>query len=142
MLGEESPALIETPSQRPRLLIAEDEAPLLEALQEMLQLKGYDVVAVTRNGARAIELARDLKPDLVLTDYRMPGADGVTVTESILEHSPNTQVVMFTAYDETTLSVEATRVGIHAFLVKGCTPSLIAQALGSALRQKRWLDAR
>jgi DNA-binding NarL/FixJ family response regulator len=130
------------PSPRPRVLIAEDEEQLREALQELLEEKGYQVVAVTRNGAEAIELGKDLKPDLVLVDYRMPGADGVTVTAALKEDSPNTQIVMFTAYDETSLSIDATRAGIFAFLVKGCAPSLIFQALESAWKQKQRLDAR
>lgn len=126
---------------RPTVLIAEDEEPLQEALEEMLKGKGYEVVAVTGNGTKAIELGRDLKPDLALVDYRMPGADGVSVTEALQEYSPNTQIVMFTAYDETSLSIEATRAGIFAFLVKGCAPSLILQALGSAWKEKQRLDA-
>lgn len=129
-----------SPSLRPRMLIAEDEPELREALQEMLESKGYDVVAVTGNGTTAIELGTHLKPDLALVDYRMPGADGVSVTEALHEYSPNTQVVMFTAYDEISLSIEATRVGIFAFLVKGCAPSLILQALDSAWKQKQKLD--
>jgi DNA-binding NarL/FixJ family response regulator len=126
----------------PRVLIAEDEEQLQEALQEMLESKGYEIVGVTGNGTTAIELGRDLRPDLALVDYRMPGANGVAVTEALKEYSPNTQIIMFTAYDETSLSIEATRAGIFAFLVKGCAPSLIYQALESAWTQKQTLDAR
>ena len=128
--------------RRPRVLIAEDEEELQEALQEMLEGKGYEIVAVTGNGTRAIELGRDLKPDLALVDYRMPGADGVSVTEALQEYSPSTRIIMLTAYDETSLSIDATRAGVYAFLVKGCAPSLIAQALDGAWKQKQQLDAR
>jgi DNA-binding NarL/FixJ family response regulator len=124
------------------VLIAEDERPLGEALREMLETKGYDVVALIENGTNAIELGRDLRPDLALVDYRMPGADGVSVTEALKESSPNSQIVMFTAYDESSLSIDATRAGIFAFLVKGCAPSLILQAMESAWKEKQRLDAR
>jgi two-component system, response regulator PdtaR len=130
------------PSPRPRVLIAEDEEQLREVLQELLEEKGYEVVAVTGNGTEAIELGKDLKPDLVLVDYRMPGANGVSVTEALQADNPNTQIVMFTAYDETSLSIEATRAGIYAFLVKGCAPSLILQALEGAWKQKQRLEAK
>ena len=72
----------------------------------------------------------------------MPGADGVSVTEALQEYSPSTRVIMLTAYDETSLSIDATRAGVFAFLVKGCAPSLIAQAMDSAWTEKQLLDAR
>jgi response regulator NasT len=128
-----------SPAVRPTVLIADDDEMLQEALQEMLQDEGYRIVGVTGNGVEAVELGKELKPDLALIDYRMPGADGVFVTESIKEHSPETQILMFTAYNETSLSIDATRVGIFAFLVKGCAPSVLLQALESALEHKREL---
>ena len=132
-------AVNRSPIVRPTVLIADDDEMLQEALQEMLQDEGYEIVGVTGNGVQAIELGRDLKPDLALIDYRMPGADGVYVTEAIKEHSPDTQILMFTAFNETSLSIDAARVGIFAFLVKGCAPSLIFQALESALKHKHEL---
>ena len=124
---------------RPTVLIADDDAQLQEALREMLEDEGYEIVAVTGNGVEAAELGSELKPDLALVDYRMPGADGVYVTEAIKEHSPDTQVLMFTAFNETSLNIDATRVGIFAFLVKGCAPSLILQTLEGALKHRQEL---
>ena len=71
------------PSARPRMIIVEDEVELRGALLEMLESAGYEVVGITDNGLEAITLAERAKPDLMLVDYRMPGADGVTVTRAV-----------------------------------------------------------
>jgi len=65
---------------------------------------------------------------------------GVAVTRYVKERSPNTQVVLFTAYDEMSLSLDATEAGVFAFLVKGCSPSLILQALSGAWDEKQRRD--
>jgi DNA-binding NarL/FixJ family response regulator len=138
--GQGGSTMIDATAPRPTLLIADDELELQEALQEMLQFGGYDVVGAAGSGTEAIALGKELKPDLALVDYRMPGANGIMVTEAIKRESPHTQVIMFTAYDETSLSLEAAEAGVFAFLVKGCAPSLILQALTSAWDQKKKLD--
>lgn len=128
-------------SPHPTVLIAEDESELLEALRDMIEGKGFEVVAATTQGGEAVDVADRSKPDLALLDYRLPGVDGVAITRAIKRTSPNTQVIMFTAYDEMSLSVDATQAGVFAFLVKGCPPSLILQALESAWELKQELDA-
>jgi DNA-binding NarL/FixJ family response regulator len=122
---------------RPTIVIAEDEEQLREALVEMLRDNDYDVVAEASTGSEATSLTAALDPDLVLMDYRMPGMDGVSATEIIKELNARTAVVMFTAYDETSLSLEAIRAGVSAFLVKGCEPALILRALENALEGRR-----
>lgn len=131
----------DTESIRPSVLIAEDESELLEALRDMVEGKGFRVVAATTHGGEAIEIAARHRPDLALLDYRLPGIDGVAIARAIKSDSPNTQVIMFTAYDEMSLSVDATRAGVFAFLVKGCPPSLILQALERAWEFKQELEA-
>ena len=128
-------------SHRPTILIAEDESELLEALRDMVEAKGYTVIAGTTQGGEAIDIAVREKPDLTLLDYRLPGIDGVAITRAIKAQSPNTQIIMFTAYDEMSLSVDATRAGVFAFLVKGCPPSLILQALERAWAFKQELES-
>ena len=122
---------------RPTILIAEDEAHLRDALEEMLDGQGFDVVGAARTGREAVTLAAVFEPDMVLMDYRMPEMDGVAATEAIKEARPRTIVVMFTAHDETSLSMEASRAGVSAFLVKGCAPSLILRVLTSELERIR-----
>lgn len=125
------------PSPTPaRIIVAEDEAQLRDALVAMLAGHGFEVVGVANTGAEAVALVAAVEPELVLMDYRMPEMDGVAAAEAIKDRNPRTSVVMFTAYDETSLSRDATRAGVSAFLVKGCAPSLILEALASALRRR------
>jgi DNA-binding NarL/FixJ family response regulator len=123
--------------KKPTVLIAEDQEILQQAIVELLRDEGFEVVGATMDGTVAIDLARDLKPDLALLDYRMPGADGISVTEQIRAESPGTKIVMLTAYEETSLSLEATWAGVSAFLLKGCNPARIVEALKTAYESER-----
>ena len=108
----------------------------------MLEVHGFQVVGVAASGSEAVTIFDATWPDLLLLDYRMPGQDGVAVTIYVKKRSPNAQIVLFTAYDEMSLSLDATEAGVFAFLVKGCAPSLILQALEGAWAQKQRLDAQ
>ncbi len=108
----------------------------------MLEVHGFQVVGVAASGSEAVTIFDATWPDLLLLDYRMPGQNGVAVTHYVKERSPNAQIVLFTAYDEMSLSLDATEAGVFAFLVKGCAPSLILQALEGAWEQKQKQDAR
>src|SRR5439155_157983 len=127
-------------SRRQRVLIADDEVELREALVTMLEVHGFQVVGVAATGLEAVALFDATWPDLMLVDYRMPGQDGVAVTRYVKERSPNTQVVLFTVYDEMSLSLDATEAGVFAFLVKCLSPSLILQALSGAWDEKQRRD--
>ena len=126
----------------PTLLIAEDQSELREALAAMLSGQGYRILGPAADGAEAVRLAEDSPPDVALLDYRMPEIDGLTAATQIRALSPNVQIVMFTAYDEPSLSRDAGRAGISAFLVKGCAPSEILQALRQAWKSKQRLDSQ
>jgi two-component system, response regulator PdtaR len=120
----------------PTIVVAEDALQLREALADMLWSHGFDVVGQAGTGTEAVALAESLRPDLVLIDYRMPEMNGVAATDAIKTTRPRTQVVMFTAFDEASLSADATRVGASSFLVKGCAPTVILEALNRALRHE------
>jgi response regulator NasT len=128
--------MIGMPPERPTILIAEDEDHLREALEEMLREHGFEVVGAAKTGREAVDLAAAIEPDIVLMDYRMPEMNGVAATEAIKAARATTIVVMFTAHDETSLSLEAARAGVSAFLVKGCAPSHILRALNSELERR------
>ena len=126
-----------TVASRPTIVVADDEHDLRDALADMLTAHGFDVLAVATNGTEAVSLAAALSPELVLIDYRMPELDGITATDAIKSRNPDTQVVMFTAFDETSLALEAMRAGVSTLLVKGCAPSMILRALSGALDYRR-----
>jgi AmiR/NasT family two-component response regulator len=116
----------------PRILVAEDETLIRLDLERLLDDAGYDVCGVARDGLEVVELARELRPDLVLLDVKMPRLDGVEAAGRILaeRHVP---IVMLTAYGYGELISRAVDAGVAGFVVK----PFEEQALLDALRQAR-----
>jgi AmiR/NasT family two-component response regulator len=100
-----------------RVLIAEDEALIRLDLAEMLREEGYQVIAEAGDGASAIELARDLRPNLVIMDIKMPKVDGISAAAVIVEERI-APVVMLTAFSQRDLIEQARDAGAMAYLVK------------------------
>lgn len=82
-----------------RVVIAEDEALIRLDLKEMLEEEGYSVVGEAGDGERAVELAREHRPDLVILDVKMPVLDGISAAEKIAEESI-APVLMLTAFSQ------------------------------------------
>ena len=100
-----------------RVVIAEDEALIRMDLAEMLGEEGYDVVGQAGDGQRAIELARELRPDLVILDVKMPVLDGIAAAETIAGERI-APVVILTAFSQRDLVARARDAGAMAYLVK------------------------
>ncbi len=98
-------------------MIAEDEALIRLDLAEMLGEEGYDVVGQAGDGARAIELAEELRPDLVVLDVKMPKLDGISAAQRIAEQRI-APVVILTAFSQRDLVDRARYAGAMAYLVK------------------------
>jgi len=98
-----------------RIVVAEDEALIRMDLVEMLREAGYDVVAEAADGAQAIELAQEHKPDLAILDVKMPVLDGISAAEKIIDIAP---VLMLTAFSQRELVERARDAGVMAYVVK------------------------
>lgn len=101
----------------PHLLIVDDEASLREMLEIMFSAEGY-VVDVAPDGAQAIDQLQLQAYDLILTDMRMPGADGLQLLEQVKQLHPETLVILMTAYSTTAQAVEAMKLGAYDYIVK------------------------
>jgi len=102
---------------RHRVLIVEDDEIFLRPLQRTLEVEGYDVL-VAGSGEEAMELLKSDDVDLVLTDKRLPGVDGVELVRRIKNDHPDLAVVVMTAYGTIGSAVEAMRLGAEDYLVK------------------------
>jgi AmiR/NasT family two-component response regulator len=100
-----------------RVLIAEDEALIRLDLREMLEEEGFDVVGEAADGEQAVALAKELKPDLVICDVKMPKMDGIAAAAQITE-ARIAPVVMLTAFSQRDLIERARDAGAMAYLVK------------------------
>ena len=115
-----------------RVVIAEDEALIRLDLAEMLAEEGYDVVGQAGDGARAIELAESLRPDLVILDVKMPVLDGIAAAERIAGQRI-APVVILTAFSQRDLVERARDAGAMAYLVKPFTKGDLVPAIEMAV---------
>ena len=100
-----------------RVLIAEDEALIRLDLKETLIEEGYDVIGEAGDGAEAIRLVAELRPDVAILDIKMPGTDGLTAARSIIDDRL-AAVVILTAFSQRDLIEQARDAGALAYVVK------------------------
>ncbi|HET8981983.1 MAG TPA: response regulator [Pedococcus sp.] len=126
-------------SRATRILVAEDEAIIRLDLAEMLGEAGYDVVGQASNGEQAVEMARELEPDLVIMDVKMPVMDGISAAEEI-GAAKICPVVMLTAFSQTELVERARDAGVMAYIVKPFTAADLGPAIDIA--RSRWVEMK
>jgi len=127
-----------------RVVIAEDEAIIRLDLKEILQDEGYDVVGETGRGDEAVELVRTRRPDLVILDVKMPGADGLTAARAIRDLGGEVAVLILTAFSQRDLIDEARDAGVAAYLVKPFQRGELVPAIDRAVTrcEQEWaIDA-
>jgi AmiR/NasT family two-component response regulator len=123
-----------------RVVVAEDEAIIRLDLKEILEEDGYQVVGETGRGDQAIELVRDLRPDLVILDIKMPGMDGLTAARHIATERL-AAVLILTAFSQHDLVEQARDAGALAYLVKPFQKSDLIPAIEMALGRHEQLVA-
>jgi response regulator NasT len=121
-----------TPTSTRRVVIAEDEVLIRMDLAEMLAEEGYEVVGQAGDGARAVELAEELRPDLVILDVKMPVLDGIAAAEQIAGQRI-APVVILTAFSQRELVERARDAGAMAYLVKPFTQGDLVPAIEMAV---------
>lgn len=118
-----------------RVLVADDQELVRTGLSMILDAQpGIEVVAQAADGLAAVELARALRPDVCLVDIRMPGLDGIEVTERLAGRGvvDPMAVVVITTFDLDEYVYGALRAGARGFLLKDAGPELLAQAVHAA----------
>lgn len=119
-----------------RLMIADDHTLLTESLENLLIGHGHEVVGIASNGQQAYEMARQLRPDVVLMDLRMPGLDGLAATK-LISGDPQLEgvkVVILTGSTDDADLFEAIRAGAEGYVVKGVGSSGFLQMLEGLAR--------
>ena len=118
--------------ERVRIVIAEDEAIVRMDLREMLTNLGYLVVGEAADGRSAVSLTRELRPDLVIMDIKMPDMDGIEAAK-ILTEEQLAPVVLLTAFSQKDLVERAREAGVVAYIVKPFRESDLRPAIEIAL---------
>lgn len=121
-----------------RVVIAEDEAIIRLDLRETLEEEGYEVIGEAGRGDRALELVRELRPDLAILDVKMPGMDGLEVARCIGEEKI-CGVLILTAFSQREMVEHARDAGALAYLVKPFQKSDLIPAIEVAIARFREL---
>ena len=122
-----------------RVVIAEDEAIIRLDLREILEEEGYDVIGETGRGDQAVDLVRELKPDLAILDVKMPGMDGIEVARAITAERI-CGVLMLTAFSQREVIEQARDAGALAYILKPFQKSDLIPAIEVAIGRFRELQ--
>lgn len=117
------------------ILIVDDEPIALQSLGDILELEGYKV-ATAENGQIAVDYVRNRYVDLMIVDLRMPGIGGLEVVRIVNEISPDTEIILLTAFGSTESAVEALRLRIHDYLLKPASPAQILASVRMGLSRR------
>ena len=129
------------------VLVVDDQPMVRAGLTMLLNAEGdLEVIGEAESGTEALQLARQLNPDVVLMDVRMPGMDGVTATQQLVQESQNNpnrliKVLIMTTFDDEDVVVSALQAGASGYLLKHASPTEIADAIRRVLAGDTWLDA-
>lgn len=116
-----------------RVLVADDDPMIRLALSEVLAAEtDLQVVAIAEDAVQAIALAELHDPDVAVLDVRMPGGGGTHAAREIRARSPRTQLLAFSAYDDSGTVDELKRLGVREYLIKGVTNAEIVAAVRRA----------
>jgi two-component system, response regulator PdtaR len=118
--------------ERTRVIVADDESLIRMDLREMLTNQGYLVVGEVADGRSAVNQARELRPDIIIMDIKMPDMDGIEAAKTLTEERI-APVVLLSAYSQRDLVQRAREAGVVAYLVKPYREEELAPAIEVAL---------
>lgn len=124
-----------------KLVIADDHQLFRSGLRKLCEVMGgFQVLAEAETGLQAVTLARDLKPDVILMDIRMPVLTGVDATQQIMRENPNARVLVLTMYRHDHYITNALKAGACGYLIKDCSEATLFSAIHAAHKGEAWID--
>jgi len=121
-----------------RVLIVDDEKAIRDGLQKVLEIEGYQT-EMSHNGYSAVEKLQSIEFDLVITDLKMPGMDGMEVLNAISILQPNVPVIFITGYSTVENAVEVMKIGAFDYLPKPFKPKQLLEKVNKALEHRALL---
>ncbi len=124
-----------------RVLLVDDQQIVRQGLATILRYTpGIEVVGQAGDGQEAIALARDLQPDVVLMDLKMPRLGGIPATRQICAELADTHVIILTTYDTDDLVFEGIKAGAQGYLLKDASSETLVEAIQGVMRDESQLD--
>lgn len=110
------------------ILVVDDHPLFRQGVVDTISLESdFQVIAEATNGEKALELIRDLKPDVAIVDVNLPGINGQQVTQHVVNEKLPSRIILLTAYDDAEQKLHAMKVGAAAYCVKDVQPETLAQ---------------
>ena len=116
-----------------RILIVDDAAFMRMMIKDILTKNGFEVVGEAADGAQAVSLYQELKPDLVTMDITMPEMDGITALKEIKSANPSAKVIMCSAMGQQAMVIDAIQAGARDFIVKPFQADRVIEAINKVL---------
>jgi two-component system, NarL family, nitrate/nitrite response regulator NarL len=139
---EDAPEIKETKKSTIRLLIADDHPIVRDGLKKLLQLEDdFEVVGEAVDGRDVLDKVRELDPDIVLLDLRMPNLDGLGALQALQQINKRTRVIILTASEDKNEFVQAMKLGCSGIVLKQTAPDLIVKSIRKVHSGEIWLDS-
>jgi DNA-binding NarL/FixJ family response regulator len=124
-----------------RVLIADDHKIMLAGLRSLLEKQtDLQVIAEAENGRKAVQLAQETKPDIVVMDVSMPDLNGIEATTQIIESVPDTRVIALSMHSDKRFVLGMLRAGAAGYLLKDCASQELANAIHQVAGGKKYLS--
>jgi DNA-binding NarL/FixJ family response regulator len=127
--------------KRTRILICDDHTLFVEGIKAMLRNESsLEIVGEARDGRQAVDLVKELKPDLLLMDVSMPDMNGFDATQRVHELDPNIKVLILTMHDEEELVARCLEAGAAGYIIKDAPASQLLYAIEMVKKGERYLS--
>ncbi|WP_417354623.1 response regulator [Flavobacterium sp.] len=124
-----------------RLAIAEDHQSLIDGIRIFLEYEDdIKVVGEANDGERLLEIVRSKKPDIVLTDIRMPKIDGIAATKEIKKEFPNCKVIAFSMFEQEEAVSQMTQAGVDGYIMKNSSLKVVLAAIRAVMKGETFFD--
>src|SRR5450631_4309431 len=138
----QSPEARENRKGRVRIVIADDHPIVRDGLKKLLLLEDdFDVVGEAGDGREVLEKVRELDPDVLLLDLRMPNLDGLGALQALQQVNQRTRVIILTASEDKNEFVQAMKLGCSGIVLKQTAPDLIVKSIRKVHSGEIWLDS-
>lgn len=124
-----------------RVLVADDHPIVRQGIRSLLtQYDDLEVIGEADNGVTVLETMDQLRPDIILLDVRMKGANGIEIARQLRREYPNTRIIILTTYDDDEYLFGALQVGAHAYLLKDISLDTLPAAIRAVYHGERLLN--
>lgn len=124
-----------------KVLLIDDHELVRMGIKRLLQdVQGFKVVGVGGSGEEAVQLAKELVPDVVIMDVNMPGIGGLEATRKMIRHNPDIKILALTIYEDEPYPSRLLQAGASGYITKGCDPDEMIRAVRTIHSGQRYIS--